>query len=817
MSQYLEMTVIIVYLIFAIIIGICIHNIHLMPKRKEFNFKPSLIGMMASVLSTTIFTLILFCTPLLASAINNQIFSSRKLILCFQGLYFISFDFLVYFLMEFVHKYTRYTPKFPWFTIVLICLLSLDTANLLLNFSLNHVFIIPTSKIGEVNKFIPSPGIPVNMLNLHYFITYIPVIIAVAALVLKIIKSPSFYKNQYICILVAVLISLIGDALYITLPEFKTNLSVFLFNIACLYVYYFAVHYSPKKLISNFQNQLISNMDDAVIAFDINGDCIFVNKKFNQSIYKYRNYNTDKVEPFSNWDTKSKTLKKEFITKINDFRNLLVQEKRSMDEEKPSLINFHFDNIKITDGRDIQYFRGHFKTLHDTYNGNSEKQERILGYFYTLHNFTSEQEKINEQNFKSSHDELTGIYNRGKFEEEVRNKLFSDHESTYMMICSDVEHFKLINELFGKAAADLLLLRIAKHIQALAKPGDVYGRIQSDRFALLIKKDDFKEFQFITESALCAYMDDNRNYPVNINIGVYEIEDVKLPVAVMCDRAFMAIEKINGNSASRIAYYSEDIRNSIIKAQELIGQFRTSLKNGDFQIFIQPQSTISGECKGGEALVRWMHPTDGIINPDRFISLLEKNGIITELDTYVWELAAKKLKEWKEKGYNDYYISVNISHKDLAFIDIYNTFKRIVEKYDISPSNLKLEITESAVLMNLDIQLKLINKLRAAGFKIQMDDFGSGYSSLNMLKDIPFDVLKIDMAFLEKTENVTRSKIILKSIVEMATALEIDVITEGVETKEQADYLNSIGCNLFQGYYFDRPMPVSDFETKYLK
>lgn len=119
--------------------------------------------------------------------------------------------------------------------------------------------------------------------------------------------------------------------------------------------------------------------------------------------------------------------------------------------------------------------------------------------------------------------------------------------------------------------------------------------------------------------------------------------------------------------------------------------------------------------------------------------------------------------------------------------------------------------------MNLDIQLKLINKLRAAGFKIQMDDFGSGYSSLNMLKDIPFDVLKIDMAFLEKTENVTRSKIILKSIVEMATALEIDVITEGVETKEQADYLNSIGCNLFQGYYFDRPMPVSDFETKYLK
>lgn len=796
---------------------LCIFKYKNAPNRKEFNYKPYLLGILISVLAATVITLFIQLTPFISKALNLSEEMTIDIFLAIHGLYFITFDFLTYFLMEFIQKYTRYTPKLPWFTIFIIVILSLDVLDLLLNFPLQHIFIISVTDINRVNKFIQTPGMPINLLYFHFFATYIPVTIAFIVLIIKIVKVPAFYKNQFICILLSIIVSVIGDAFYIISPVIKTNFNVIFFDISSILVYYYTIHFSPKKLIANFQTELISNINDAIIAFDIHGECIFFNKKYDLLISEFKDYNLTSIEPFSNWDLETKTLKPEFISKIREYKSVLSTNYFTNSKEKSNLIDLTFTNIKISNGTDTQYFRGHFKTLDNTNISQKNKSNTIYGYFYSLHNFTDEQKEIDKQNYISTHDELTGIYNRTKFEIEVSKHLCADHESKYLMICSDIEKFKLINELFGKAAADLLLVRIAKHIKSLVRTGTIYGRIQGDRFAILIKKDHFKEYQFITESTLCAYMEDNPNYPVTIYMGVYEIEDVQMPVAVMCDRAFLAIDKIKGNTEKRIAYYTDDIRNSIIKAQKLVSQFRKALRNEEFQIYIQPQTDKNGICKGGEALARWVHPVDGIFYPIEFIPLLENNGIITKLDVYIWNLAAKTLKIWKERGLSDFYISVNISTKDLAFIDIYETFTNLVKKYDISPANLRLEITETAILMNLEEQIKLITKLREAGFYIEMDDFGSGYSSLNMLKDINFDILKIDMKFLEKTDNPERSMTILKSIIEMAKALNIGVITEGVETEEQLNYLSKIGCNNFQGFYFDKPLPLKDFETKYLK
>ena len=232
-------------------------------------------------------------------------------------------------------------------------------------------------------------------------------------------------------------------------------------------------------------------------------------------------------------------------------------------------------------------------------------------------------------------------------------------------------------------------------------------------------------------------------------------------------------------------------------------------------MFLQPQVNAKGELYGAEALVRWQHAQRGLLSPAMFIDVLEKAGLIYKLDRYIWESAAQKLKEWKDKGAEQYHISVNISTKDFYFVDIYEIFTGLIEKYDIRPDRLNLEITETALMSDFDKNMEILKQLQEYGFKIEIDDFGSGYSSLNMLKDISADVLKIDMGFLRASENEAKGMDILESIIVLAGKLGMDVITEGVEMEKQLTMLSNMGCGIFQGYYFSKPIPTNEFEDKY--
>lgn len=202
--------------------------------------------------------------------------------------------------------------------------------------------------------------------------------------------------------------------------------------------------------------------------------------------------------------------------------------------------------------------------------------------------------------------------------------------------------------------------------------------------------------------------------------------------------------------------------------------------------------------------------------PSEFISIFEKNGTIVKLDRYMWECACQKLKEWQDAGHDDMYLSVNISPKDFYYIDVYDVLTKLVRKYDINPKNLHLEITETAMMTDVLNRIPLISNLQKAGFTVEMDDFGSGYSSLNTLKDIYIDVIKVDMAFLQQTNDTDRSKKILTSVIHLAKELGIHSIVEGVETPEQVDFLKQLNCDMFQGYYFAKPVPVSEFEATYM-
>ena len=219
---------------------------------------------------------------------------------------------------------------------------------------------------------------------------------------------------------------------------------------------------------------------------------------------------------------------------------------------------------------------------------------------------------------------------------------------------------------------------------------------------------------------------------------------------------------------------------------------------------------------GAEALVRWQHPKRGLIFPGDFIEVFEKTGLIYRLDRFIWELAVQKLARWQQEGHSDLYISVNISTKDFYYMNVYETITALVEKYRIIPSTLKLEITETAIMTGTAGELDMIEQFREYGFQVEIDDFGSGYSSLNMLKDIKMDTIKLDMGFLRKTRNNERSMSIVSNVIHLSKRLGMEVVTEGVETREQVDALTMMGCDVFQGYYFAKPMSVWDYEDKYI-
>ena len=412
--------------------------------------------------------------------------------------------------------------------------------------------------------------------------------------------------------------------------------------------------------------------------------------------------------------------------------------------------------------------------------------------------------------YRLNYDSLTKAYNRYGFYKNAQ-KLIKEHTDTeYCLILSDIKSFKLINEIYG----DKILIDEVNIIRQKMKGNSVLGRLNGDIIAMVIPKEYLSEKEFSDMIKLLSDRYSNKNFRLHIYLGVYYIKDVNETIRQMVDKVSLVIMKSKGNMSNYILYYDENsYRNDIFK-QQLIGEFETALNENQFCMYLQPQTDKDGNMLGAEALIRWNHPNMGLIMPGAFIECFEDAGLIYRLDNYIWEEAAKQLKIWKDSGYN-YYISVNISAKDFYHIDVYQTFKNLVSKYGIDTDKLHIEITETALSEDKQAAHKTIERLHNEGFIIEIDDFGSGYSSFNFLKDVCADVIKIDRVFLKKSSHEERGEQILRSIISLSHDIGMDVITEGVENVDQLSMLAKMNCDWFQGYYFSKPVTVGDFEEKY--
>ena len=407
-------------------------------------------------------------------------------------------------------------------------------------------------------------------------------------------------------------------------------------------------------------------------------------------------------------------------------------------------------------------------------------------------------------------DELTGVYNKTYFYEKVRNAIDATDENMCIVVM-DVVKFKVVNELHGMEAGDRLLKYMADMLVKLGEGRDfIIARFTEDHFYVCMREKDFNEIHLPRHHK--TFLED---MDIKVVYGVYMVGDRRdVPVNIMCDRAALAIHDKEHKQVGYIYYYSDEERRRIIREQEIENEMEAALIERQFRIYVQPKYDIDTQkITGGEVLVRWFHPDNGMISPGEFIPIFEKNGFIIRLDYYIWEEACKLISELNAKGMPKLPISVNVSRAHFYGNELKSKLEELIGKYDLERKDLEIEITETICAEDADIVVKKVQELRKVGYRIAMDDFGSGYSSLNMLKEMPLDIIKMDLKFLDGGDDEAKSRNILGTLITLAKSLKFDVVVEGVETKEQVAFLQGIGnCNI-QGYYFSRPVDTDTYES----
>lgn len=418
-----------------------------------------------------------------------------------------------------------------------------------------------------------------------------------------------------------------------------------------------------------------------------------------------------------------------------------------------------------------------------------------------------------ELKYRVERDTLTGLNNRDSFYNSVEKLLNKDNEHTYVIGILNVDRFKIVNELFGSKNGDMILKNIAAVLKKMTKNNGTCARLEADRFAICTTAEYIDRNIGEIEHFLVGKDSWNSlNYPIFLHAGFCIVDDRETPIDLLCDRANMAMQEVKGNYITRWNYYNESLKKSILIEQELTNEMDTALENHEFVVYYQPIVDVrTKKTISAEALVRWQHPKKGMISPGIFIPAFEKNGFITKLDMYVCEEVCRHQREEKNRGNRVVPVSVNLSRINFYNENLYDEVLGLLDKYDLKSEDIKLEITESAYEDNPQDLIMAIHTLQKYGFKVLMDDFGSGYSSLNMLKDCCFDILKIDMKFMDDLEQSERASNIIYTIIQMAKNLQIETVVEGVENEKQYEMLRSMGCDNIQGYYFSKPVPADAF------
>ena len=691
--------------------------------------------------------------------------------------YYIAFVWYVMTIFRFSVVYCRYkekklykTPLF-WITIT-------ETVSLVWGMFSERFYLITHARWYDHIYWI-SRCFPI----FYIYAAMIGIVLAAALVMLVVaaVKSARLYRLKYVSIIAVLSVM----AFYCFISQFNRQpilVQVIFLALCELIIIYMAVYYAPRKLNKRAMRFVADKLNDGLVLYDDEHQLQLVTEGY--------------------WDAFR-------VTSLQELEDEESYWKKMFSEAKEE--NAWDGSVKsvVRDGEKFYYEIQHLALNEDN---------KLIGTVYWIRNVTEAIENYRSMVRRANFDEITGIYNEAYFHESARKLLEANPDTTFVMTCSSIEKHRVFKELFGQQKYDDYLIKTAETLKRglVNFPNCRYGKIGESDFYVMMPKELFVPDQLTDAIDSVAKLCSTNNFHLNVKAGVYEIKETSFDMLAICNKASMACDAIKGDYGKKLLWFDEKTQSEFMKKERYNAELSSAIENGDIQIYLQPQIDINGKLIGAEALARWIHKEDGFVSPAQFIPHFEKNGRITELDICVWRQACAKLKEWKDIGRDDLHISVNISPRDLYALDIYEYHVNLVEEYGIAAKNLKLEITESAIINDLKQHISLVERLQEAGFEVEMDDFGSAYSSFNMLKDICVDALKIDMKFLGETENQERSHAILKSIVDLSKKLNMKTIAEGVETEQQLQFLRSVDCDIYQGYYFAKPMSIADFEAKYL-
>lgn len=410
-------------------------------------------------------------------------------------------------------------------------------------------------------------------------------------------------------------------------------------------------------------------------------------------------------------------------------------------------------------------------------------------------------------------DRITGLYSRNFFY-EYANRLFQYHTEMHMdAAVLNIEQFHSVNAVNGREFGDSVLKRIGEEIRAfISGTQGIASRVEADRFDLYcLHQPDYRAVLNRIQEAVNRH---SPNVSIHLRMGVMPWREGVEPV-LMLDRAQAACNMVRGNYQNPLMIYNEEMQAQELMNRRLLNDLNSAVSEHQLQVYYQPKYDIQCDpprLSSAEALIRWKHPELGMVSPGQFVPLFEGNGLISRVDHYVWEEAARQVREWKDRYGFVLPVSVNLSRADVFDPALVDRLIRLIEENHLDYKDIKLEVTESAYTDKASTVLETVHRLRELGFEIEMDDFGSGYSSLNMLSDMPIDVLKMDMKFVRNNETSDTDMRLVKLILDIARYLGVKAVAEGVETEGQLRLLKDVGCDLIQGFYFSRPVPPEEFE-----
>lgn len=717
-----------------------------------------------------VFLLLGFIPPILGNMIIIAS-SSRLVAVIGYYIYIIGMDIVVLALFKFSFNYCNLMWKRGQIKILICIIYVIDVVQTLLNILFHHAFKTKETMVDGFSYHDLTPNIG---LVYHRIMCYGLLLAIIIIFAYKTAKASRVYSEKYYTLLISIIITAVLETIFI-FSNMTIDISMFALALSGLLIFFFALYYRPMRFLDRMLSYVVSDMNEGMFLFDNSDNCLWINDGAVNLM------GAEKDNPGAS----TELLKDIFGDVISNSGDWAA--KRTIETEDGNKY-YVINKYSVTDDND-----------------------NIIGSMVSVRDNTLEHNARLKELYDATHDKLTGLYTKEYLFSRIKKELRRYADVPYYVIYVDVRNFKIVNDIFGSDFGDYALNTIAKLIGSFEGEHFIYGRLAGDTFGAAVPVDEFDADYIDQILNDFVVRRDSVEHHILIHLGVYEVTDTNIDVSVMFDRAHLALGTIKEDYNRHIAYYDDEMRNKILWNQIVTTELNTAIRSKQMRPYLQPIVDREGKIIGAEALVRWIHPDLGFMSPGDFIPLFEENGRIIDVDRYMWRSVCEILKRWEKEG-RDQFISVNISPKDFYFMDVETELNHLVKEYNIDKKKLRIEITESVMMNDADQKMKVIDNLKVEGFIVEMDDFGSGYSSFNLFKDMSVDVLKIDMMFLAKSKDIEKARKIVRHIISMTKDLGIVSLTEGVETENDYKELREMGCDLFQGYYFSKPIPIEDFE-----